>query len=315
MALRDSTADSVVNRNIGGTRARRRSIAARLGPYLMLSPALLLVIGVLYPFALAVYYSLTNYNLEFPALMKFVGLKNFGFIFTSSDFWHATGVTFGYAIAAVAIELALGLMVALLLDRDTLISKALRGVLVLPLMIAPVLGTLIWRLMMSPTFGVLNWLLSPFGGRNLTWGDSPNTALPTVVLIDVWIYTPFMALLLLAGLRSIDSTLYEAARVDGAPPWAVFRNIIWPLLTPFVIVSVLFRLVDSLRAFDIIFALSKGGPGNTLWNYQISAYYNTISFNYVGIGSAYMLINWVIVYAISQGLVMWWNASRRRIAG
>jgi len=313
--LGDRTADRPDNQDPGGARARRPSSMVRFGPYLMLSPALILVIGVLYPFGLAAYYSLTNYNLEFPALRKFVGFKNYGFIFTSSDFWHATGVTFGYAFAAVAIELGLGLVVALLLDRDTPIAKALRGVLVLPLMIAPVLGTLIWRLMMSPTFGVLNWLLSPFGGRNLTWGDSPATALPTAVLIDVWIYTPFIALLLLAGLRSIDGTLYEAARLDGASPLAVFRSVTWPLLTPFVIVSVLFRLVDSLRAFDIIFALSKGGPGNTLWNYQISAYYNTISFNYVGIGAAYMLVNWVIVYVLSQGLVAWWNAARRRISG
>jgi multiple sugar transport system permease protein len=181
-------------------------------------------------------------------------------------------------------------------------------------MIAPVLATLIWKLMMNPSFGVANWLLSPFGLRNFAWGDSPNTALFTVVLIDVWIFTPFFALLLLAGLRGIDHSLYEAAHVDGAHAWDTFRAVIWPLILPYVIVSVLFRLVDSLRAFDIIFALTKGGPGNTLWNYQVTAYYQSITFSNIGLGAAYMVVNWVIIYLISQGLVAWWNAARRSVA-
>jgi multiple sugar transport system permease protein len=314
MALRRNAADAAARMSPTPiTGARRHAWAVRLGPYLLVGPALLLVLGILYPFVLAIWYSLTNYNLIFP-LVKFVGLKNYGFVFTSPDFWHASSVTFGYAVAAVVVELLLGLVTALLLNRDTPLAQVLRRILVLPLMIAPVLGTLIWKLMMNPSFGVANWLLSPFGLRNFTWGDSPNTALFTVVLIDVWIFTPFFALLLLAGLRGIDHSLYEAAQVDGAHAWDTFCAVIWPLILPYVIVSVLFRLVDSLRAFDIIFALTKGGPGNTLWNYQVTAYYQSITFSNIGLGAAYMVVNWVIIYLISQGLVAWWNAARRSVA-
>jgi multiple sugar transport system permease protein len=284
-----------------------------LEPFFLIAPALVVCIGILYPFGLAVFYSITNYSLTLP-IIKVTGLRNYVYIFTNADFWHSTAVTLGYAVSAVAIELCLGMIVALLLDRDTPLAKLMRGLIILPLMIAPVLGTLMWKLMMDPSFGVANFLLSPFGLRNLTWGDSPTTALPTAVLIDIWIYTPFIALLLLAGLRSISPSLYEAAQVDGATPWGTFRAVTLPAIAPYLIVCTLFRMVDSLRAFDILFALTKGGPGNTLWNYQVTAYYQTITFSNVGLGSAYMVINWAIIYVLSQALVSWWNGAKNRAA-
>lgn len=280
---------------------------------MLVAPALVVCIGILYPFGLSIYYSLTNYSLTFPVL-KFTGLHNYRYILSSSDFWHATFVTFAYAIWAVGSELVLGVALALLLNRETRVARMLRGVVALPLMVAPVLATLMWKLMMNPSFGVANWFLSPFGLRNFAWGDSEKTALFTSVLIDVWIYTPFVALLVLAGLRSLNPSFFEAAELDGAGAWAKFRAIILPAIAPYLIVCALFRLVDSLRAFDVIFALTKGGPGNTLWNYQVSAYYQTITFSNVGLGAAYMLINWILVYAISQLLVSWWNASRKASA-
>jgi multiple sugar transport system permease protein len=289
---------------------RRR---VNLEPFFLIAPALVVCIGILYPFGLAVFYSFTNYSLTLP-FIKVTGLRNYGYIFANPDFWHATAVTLGYAVSAVGVELVLGMIVALLLDRDTPLAKLMRGLIILPLMIAPVLGTLMWKLMMDPSFGVANFLLSPFGLRNLTWGDSPYTALPTAVLIDVWIYTPFIGLLLLAGLRSISPSLYEAAQVDGATPWGTFRAVTLPALAPYLIVCTLFRMVDSLRAFDILFALTKGGPGNALWNYQVTAYYQTITFSNVGLGSAYMVINWAIIYILSQALVSWWNGAKNRAA-
>jgi multiple sugar transport system permease protein len=292
------------------TVSRRR---VNLEPVFLIAPALVVCIGILYPFGLAVFYSFTNYSLTLP-IIKVTGLRNYAFIFTSADFWHATAVTVGYAVAAVGIELVLGMIVALLLARDTPLAKLMRGLIILPLMIAPVLGTLMWKLMMNPSFGVANFLLSPFGLRNLTWGDSPSTALPTAVLIDIWIYTPFIGLLLLAGLRSISPSLYEAAQVDGATPWGTFAAVTLPAVAPYLIVCTLFRMVDSLRAFDILFALTKGGPGNTLWNYQVTAYYQTITFSNVGLGSAYMVINWAIIYILSQALVTWWNGAKDRAA-
>jgi multiple sugar transport system permease protein len=288
---------------------RRRN----LEPFFLIAPALVVCIGILYPFGLAVFYSITNYSLTLP-IIKVTGARNYIYIFSNPDFWHATAVTLGYAVGSVGIELILGMIIALLLDRDTPLAKIMRGLIILPLMIAPVLGTLMWKLMMDPSFGVANFLLSPFGLRNLTWGDSPNTALPTAMLIDIWIYTPFIALLLLAGLRSISPSLFEAAQVDGASPWGTFRAVTLPAMAPYIIVCTLFRMVDSLRAFDILFALTKGGPGNALWNYQVTAYYQTITFSNVGLGSAYMVINWAIIYILSQALVSWWNGAKNRAA-
>ncbi len=308
MALDAGRRETVAGLPVAAARRRRN-----LEPVFLIAPALVVCIGILYPFRLAVFYSITNYSLTFP-LIKVTGFRNYGLIFSNPDFWHATGVTLGYAVGSVTIELVLGMIAALLLDRDTPLAKIMRGLIILPLMIAPVLGTLMWKLMMDPSFGVANFLLSPFGLRNLTWGDSPSTALPTAMLIDVWIYTPFIALLLLAGLRSISPSLYEAAQVDGATPWGTFWEITLPAMAPYLIVCTLFRMVDSLRAFDILFALTKGGPGNTLWNYQVTAYYQTITFSNVGLGSAYMVINWAIIYILSQALVSWWNGAKNRAA-
>ncbi len=292
--------------------ASQERTRARLEPYFLVLPALVVCIGILYPFFLSLYYSITNYTLTYPVI-RVTGLKNYSYIFGNADFWHATGVTFGYAAISVSVEIGLGLVLGMLLNRETPLAKLMRAFIILPLMMAPVLGTLIWKLMMNPSFGVANWFLAPFGLRNFTWGDSYNTALPTAAMIDIWIYTPFAALLVLAGLRSINAALYEAASIDGLSPWSVFRAITLPAIAPYLIVVLLFRLVDSLNAFDIIFALTKGGPGNALWNYQVTAYYQTITYSSVGVGAAYMAINWVIVYVASQALVTWWNRTKAAV--
>lgn len=292
--------------------ASQERTRARLEPYFLVLPALVVCIGILYPFCLSLYYSITNYTLTYPVI-RVTGLKNYSYIVGNVDFWHATGVTFGYAAISVSVEIGLGLVLGMLLNRETPLAKLMRAFIILPLMMAPVLGTLIWKLMMNPSFGVANWFLAPFGLRNFTWGDSYNTALPTAAMIDIWIYTPFVAVLVLAGLRSISAALYEAASIDGLSPWSVFRAITLPAIAPYLIVVLLFRLVDSLNAFDIIFALTKGGPGNALWNYQVTAYYQTITYSSVGVGAAYMAINWVIVYVASQALVTWWSRTKAAV--
>jgi multiple sugar transport system permease protein len=125
----------------------------------------------------------------------------------------------------------------------------------------------------------------------------------SVVLVDVWMFTPFIALLLLAGLRSLPVPPFEAAKVDGASNWFVFRNLTLPMLMPYIFITIIFRLVDSLRAFDIPFAMTKGGPGDILMTYQITAFNEVFTFLNVSKGAAYMLVNWVLIYAICFVLV------------
>lgn len=282
-------------------------------PYLMTLPAMALTLPVLYPFVQSIYYSMTTYSLTSP-VKNFIWFENYLWLFTSPEFWNSIKVSFVYTISAVGIELFLGLIIAILLNQETALAKLLRPLLLLPLMIAPIIGTLMWKLMMSPEFGVLNYFLSFIGMRDFQWASAANSAMFSVVMIDVWMFTPFIALLLLAGLRSMPAPPFEAAMVDGASRWFTFKTLTLPMLMPFIIVSVVFRLIDSLRQFDIIFGLTKGGPGATLMNFQVSAYTTAFTYTKIADGSALMLVNWVIIYFISMYLVKFWRKSQDRLS-
>ncbi|MEE4606441.1 MAG: sugar ABC transporter permease [Desulfobacteraceae bacterium] len=282
-------------------------------PYLMALPALALTLPVLYPFIQSIYYSMTTYSLTSP-VKNFIWFENYIWLFTSAEFWNSVKVSFVYTISAVGIELILGLIIAILLNQETFLAKVFRPLLLLPLMIAPIIGTLMWKLMMSPEFGVLNYFLSYIGMRDFQWASAANSAMFSVVMIDVWMFTPFIALLLLAGLRSMPAPPFEAAMVDGASRWFTFKTLTLPMLMPFIIVSVVFRLIDSLRQFDIIFGLTKGGPGATLMNFQVSAYTTAFTYTKVADGSALMIVNWVIIYVISMFLVKFWRKSQDRLS-
>ena len=282
-------------------------------PYLIVLPALVLTLPVLIPFVQSIYYSMTTYSLTNP-VKHFIWFENYVWLFTDPEFWNSVRVSFVYAGTAVGIELLLGLLIAVLLNQETLLAKFFRPLLLLPLMIAPIIGTLMWKLMMSPEFGVLNYFLSAFGARDFQWASAADSAMFSVVLIDVWMFTPFIALLLLAGLRSMPAPPFEAAMVDGASKWFIFKNLTIPMLMPFIIVAVVFRLIDSLRQFDIIFGLTKGGPGSTLMNFQVSAYTTSFTYTKISDGSALMLINWLIVYVISMFLVKFWRKSQDRLS-
>jgi len=282
-------------------------------PYLMALPALALTLPVLYPFIQSIYYSMTTYSLTSP-VKNFIWFENYIWLFTSAEFWNSVKVSFVYTISAVGIELILGLIIAILLNQETFLAKIFRPLLLLPLMIAPIIGTLMWKLMMSPEFGVLNYFLSFIGMRDFQWASAANSAMFSVVMIDVWMFTPFIALLLLAGLRSMPAPPFEAAMVDGASRWFTFKTLTLPMLMPFIIVSVVFRLIDSLRQFDIIFGLTKGGPGSVLMNFQVSAYTTAFTYTKVADGSALMIVNWVIIYVISMFLVKFWRKSQDRLS-
>ncbi len=288
----------------------------RARPYLILLPALLILIGILIPFGTGVYYSLTAYALNRPgSLDNFVGLHNYDRMINSSGFMNSTTITLKYALSATSVELLLGLGIAMLLNRDTLLAKILQTTLIFPMMVAPVIGTLIWKLMMQPSVGILNPMLNAVGLPSLQWASVPETALFSVVLVDVWMFTPFAALILLAGLRSFPREPFEAARVDGASLWFTFRNLTLPMLTPYIIIVVLFRFMDSLKQFDIIFAMTEGGPGNTLMTYQLTAYRTSIQYLRLAQGLPYAVTLFFVIYITSQYLVKFWGKAQRRAAG
>lgn len=287
----------------------------KLRPYIVVLPALILTVGILVPFGTGVYWSLTNYSLMSPTY-EFIGIQNYIDLFTDGDFYNALRVSGVYTISAVGTELLLGLLLALLLNRETRLAKIFRPLLIFPLLLAPVIATLIWKLMMSTEFGVLNWFMSLFHEtyRYFPWAASGRYAMLTVVMIDVWVFTPFIGLLLLAGLRSLPAPPFEAAQVDGASRWFTFKNLTLPMLLPYMLIALIFRIIDSIRMFDIPFAMTKGGPGNSLMNMQISAYTEAFTYLNLAVGSAYMFITWLIIFVISRFMVNFWMKQRSRLS-
>ena len=170
--------------------------------------------------------------------------------------------------------------------------------------------------MMSTQFGVLNYFLSMVNPtlRNFPWGGSAQYAMFAVVLIDVWIFTPFVGLLVLAGLRSLPKASFEAAQVDGASKWYTFRTQTMPMLTPYITIALIFRLIDSFRIFDIPFALTRGGPGDALMALQVTAYTESFTFLNIGRGASYMFITWIVIFLVSKALVNYWMRWRSRLS-
>jgi len=232
-------------------------------PYFIMAPALLLTVGILYPFVTAIYYSLTNYSFRRPTY-KFIGLGNWIEAVTTPDFWHAILVTGEYALVTTGAEMLLGLGIALLLSRDSKYTRILKVILMFPLMIAPVIATLIWQLMTNTSVGILEKFLNLFGLYNFPWAASAKTALLTAAIIDFWVFAPFVIILILAGIHSFPKSPFEAAKVDGGSAWFTFKTLTLPMLAPFMYIALIFRLMASLQEFAIIFALTKGGPGDTL---------------------------------------------------
>lgn len=294
---------------------RRRLISRRALPYVLSLPALLVCIGILVPFGTAIYYSLQRYRLSQPWAREMNWGQNYVRFLTDSDFWNTLSVSLQYAFLTVGLELVLGLGIALLLKRRTRINNMVSIMLLMPLMTAPALAALMWKLMTNPGFGILNYFLTLLGIDDFRWGASPASALFTVVLVDIWVYTPFIMILLLAGLRSLPTQPFEAAALDGVPRWQQFYRITLPMLTPYILTAALFRLLESIQQFDIIYAMTQGGPGDTLTVFQVEAYLNFFQSTNVGRSAALLMILWAITFFISNIFIKNWLRLRERARG
>ncbi len=289
-------------------RTQRLNPPHRSLPYLLTLPALIALIGILYPFVLGVYYTFTNYTLTEPGNIRWVGLINYIQIFKNVDFWKAFSLTFVFASSAVMIELALGLGVALLLKDAFPGVRILRSFLIIPMMIPPIVSALMWKVILLPTDqGVLNHILGLVGIRPIAWLGDSATALDSLILIDVWIYSPFAILIFLAGLQSMPKEPYEAAQVDGASGWFMFRKLTLPLLTPSIVLVTLFRLIDSLKVFDIIYATTKGGPAGATTTLHIQSYFEAIRWFNMGRGMVYLFVLWFLCFVLSKALSGLWT--------
>lgn len=283
-------------------------------PYFIMAPSVLLTIGILIPFAMAIYYSLTDFSFRSPEY-DFIGLGNWIEMVKTAEFWHSVWVTVKYTLATLIPEMLLGMGIALLLNRDRWYTRFLRILFIFPLMVAPVIATLVWLLMTNQSVGIIEKFLNLFGLYNFPWASSPKTALFTAALIDIWVYTPFVLLLILAGLQSFPKSPFESAKIDGGSAWFSFKTLTLPMLKPFIYIALIFRLMQAMQEFSIIYALTKGGPGNTLMNLSVMTY--TQGFVYLKFGKSlpYVLVLWVVIFFISKKLVANWLSVQRAASG
>lgn len=272
-------------------------------PYLLCLPAFLILIWILYPFGVGVWYSLTNYVFYLPK-KDFIGLGNYLKNFQSVGFWLSTKITFSYVALTLVIEIPLGIGIAILLNQS---HRIFRFILPLPLMIPLVTSALMWKVMMNPDIGVLNYLLSRLNLPEMGWFALPQTALISIVFIDVWTYTPFVALIILASLQNIPKAQVEAAKIDGASDWSIFFYITLPLISPALIIVFLFRAIDSFNQFPLIYATTQGGPGNATMTLHVRGWYQVIVSSKIGMGMTNLIILWGLSFGLASYLLKLWS--------
>ena len=295
--------------------ARRRWRREKFLPYLLMAPALVLLVGMVYPFGLGIYYSMTNYWLQYPKRFRFVWFDNYVNLMTEPLFASALKFTLGFTVVAVVVQVGLGLAVALFLHARIPGRAVLRALMLLPLMMPPVITALMWKIMMASTkAGILNHMLSYIGIDPINWFGSPNGAIVSILIIDTWGNLPFVSLILLGALQALPTEPYEAAVVDGAGPFAMLRYITLPLMAPFIVLAVTFRTMDSLRIFDVIYATTMGGPNDATTNLHMMALQYSFQWYQMGKGMAQAIVLLILVVVASAILLRLWNRASARTA-
>ena len=264
---------------------------------------------IVFPLVWTIYLSLTDSRGSVRAPADFIGLGNYMSVLSDFDrFWPAVGRTAYFTFTALAVEMVLGMMIALLLWRPFRGEKWVRVAILLPLVATPVAVGMMWRLIFDPNMGFANQMLSWFGIPAQPWLSGQATALPTTIFMDIWQWTPMVVLILLAGLTSLPEETDEAARVDGANAWQRFFLVTLPLLKGTVIVAILLRSIDALKTFDILYATKGKGGGSFHEVETLNVYAYGLSFDYneYGLSSAVLIIFFLIIIGFM------WILTRRR---
>ena len=289
-----TTLPIVAGRNSRLTRQRTRAA------WLFVAPMLLVLAAVAgWPLLRTIWFAFTDANLADLASWQFVGLTNFGYLLTDPDWWGAVRNTMVFTLVSVSIETVLGLGIALALNAHFRGRGLLRAAVLIPWAIPTVVSAQMWSWMFNDVFGIINVILQKLSliAQPIAWTASPDTALVAVIIVDVWKTTPFMALLILAGLQMLPSECYEAARVDGVHPLRVFWSVTLPLLRPALLVAIIFRALDALRIFDLIYVMT--GNNKSTMSMSVYARQQLVDFQDVGFGSAAATMLFLIIAVIT----------------
>ncbi len=261
-------------------------------------PALLVVgADIVFPWAFTVWMSAFDWTIGSAA--HFVGFDNYTQLATNKRFLESILHTFYFTLLAVVFPLILGTIAALIFHREFPLRGMLRSIFTMPMMATPVAVALVWTMMFHPQQGVLNYLLSLVGLPPSLWVYSPTWVIPSLVLVEIWHWTPLIMLIVLGGLAALPTEPYESARLDGASEWQLFRYITLPLLAPFLIVAAVIRTIDALKAFDTIYVISQGGPGTASETINLYLYLQAFAFYNVGNASAVVVVFFVIILALA----------------
>jgi len=309
-------ADAVAEQNtaVSTSTRKRRRLANRLTPYMFMGPAaVIMAIALLYPLGYMIWGSFRDWDpTQTIGEAEFVGLKNYITLWGDPNFRESLGVTLRFAFVVVAVEMFLGVGLALLLDRDIRGMSVLRTMFILPMMIAPVVVGLMWRYMYHPTVGTFNRTLDSLGLPKVDWLGSH--ALTSVIIADIWQWTPFIFILSLAALQSLPRSALEAARIDGATAWQQIIHIKLPLMMPVLIVTCLLRLIDAFKVLEVILVLTEGGPGLSTEILALRISRTATEFRELGVAAAMSAYLLMLLLALTLAMFAFTRWQERRAA-
>ena len=284
---------------------RKRAYARHYWPFVV--PAAIVVLAVIvFPWIFTLWMSVHDWKIG--GGRSYAGLANYQRLLTDERFHWSVLRTLYYTALAVVIPVVLGIAAALIFNRKFPLRGLARTVFILPMMATPVAVALVWTMMFHPQLGVLNWILSQFGIPPSMWVYDADTVIPTLVMVEVWHWTPLVMLLVLGGLASLPVDPYEAAKIDGATGWQAFRYITLPLLAPFIMVAVIIRTIDALKAFDTIYVITQGGPGTASETINIFLYLNAFAYYNMGYASAVVVVFFALIICLA--LLLLWSRER-----
>jgi multiple sugar transport system permease protein len=265
-------------------------------------PALIVVLAVIvFPWVFTIWMSLNEWKVGSPT--TFVGLANYLRLPTDPRFIESVEHTLLYTVLSVLLPMIFGTFAAVVFHMQFPFRGFLRAVFIMPMMATPVAIALVWTMMFHPQLGVLNYLLSLVGIPPQLWVFHPATVIPSLVLVETWQWTPLVMLIVLGGIAAIPTEPYESAQIDGASHWQMFRYITLPLITPFLFIAAMIRTIDAVKSFDIIFAITQGGPGSA--SETINLYLYSVAFVYydLGYGSAIAVVFFALIVALAAVLL------------
>src|SRR5580765_8138047 len=276
-----------------------RFLARRRRSYFYFIAPTLVVVGavIIFPWLYTLWMSAFDWTLGSTA--HYVGFGNYEKLFGNQRFGEAVLHTFYFTALAVVAPLLLGTAAAMIFHREFPFRGVLRGVFIMPMMATPVAVALVWTMMFHPQQGVLNYLLSVVGLPPSLWVYSPTLVIPSLVLVEIWHWTPLVMLIVLGGLAALPTEPYESARLDGATEWQLLRFITLPLIMPFIVVAAVIRTIDAVKAFDTIYVISSGGPGTASETINLYLYLQAFAFYNVGNASAVVVVFFGIIVALA----------------